>query len=103
MTLYGIRDGKTFEPALDLDRLNKQMVRVWSIMQDGQWYTLADIAYGTRDPEASISARIRDFRKQRFGGHVINRRREGGTFEYQLVWSKAVDPPTITEIRDAWA
>ena len=41
------------------------------------------------EPQASISARLRDLRKPRNGGYVIERRRRGeaakGIFEYRMV------------------
>jgi hypothetical protein len=37
-------------------------------------------------PEASISARLRDFRKEQFGKHVVERRRRSqGQWEYRLI------------------
>jgi len=79
-------DGETYEPEHDQKRLNAQLVRVWNIIQDKQWHTLAELkekaAPGT---EAAMSARLRDFRKERFGGYSIERRRVGGgLWEYRL-------------------
>lgn len=71
----GHRDGSTYEAAKDFHRLNGQAERVWSVMRDGKWHTLASISAKTGDPEASISARIRDFAKERFGGVKHERRR----------------------------
>lgn len=89
MDLFGWRDGITFEPKFDEDRLNAQALRVWRVIFDGRWRTLAEIAERTGDPEASISARLRDLRKERFGGHRVERRRREspirGLFEYRLV------------------
>jgi hypothetical protein len=82
--LLGHRDGATYEPNLDLVPLNNQMLRVWRVMRDGYWRPLHVIAEATGDPEASVSARLRDFRKTRFGGHVVQRRRIGRLFEYRL-------------------
>lgn len=82
-------DGDTYDPALDLHRLTKQLGRVWSALQGGQWLTLDEIAKKTGDPQASISARVRDLRKQNFGGYEVERRRRGepanGLWEYRLV------------------
>lgn len=82
-------DGETYNPILDRARLGAQAGRVWDTMSDGVWRTLAVIAYRTGDPEASVSARLRDFRKSRFGSHVVERRRKGkgrgGTWEYRLI------------------
>lgn len=90
MTHYGGKfDGDTFVPEFDEERLTGQWERVYSLMKDNQWRTLLEIESITHDPQASISARLRDFRKERFGSHVINRRRRGypekGLFEYQLI------------------
>lgn len=80
------RDGATYEHARDAQRLNDQQQRVWDAMKDGAWRTLAQIHAMTGDPEASISARLRDFRKPRFGSHGVPRRHVGdGLFEYRLV------------------
>lgn len=80
-------DGATYEPALDGVRLGSQLQRVAALMADGRWRTLAEIA-GTADgSEAGVSARLRDMRKTRFGGHTVERRRRGGTggtWEYHL-------------------
>jgi len=79
-------DGKTFDPALDLERLSNQVGRTFSAMLDRGWLTLGEIAAMTRDPEASISARLRDLRKPRFGGYVIERRRRTvGLWEYRML------------------
>ncbi len=81
----GHRDGETYDARLDYERLNKQARRVFNVMRDGMWHGLADIARRTGDPEASISARLRDFRKQRFGALTVERRRAEGTWLYRLV------------------
>ena len=84
--LSGPRDGKAFEPAKDEIRLNSQARAVWNLMRDGIWRSLSEISRATGAPEASASARIRDLKKMRFGGHtVLRRRRTEGTFEYRLI------------------
>ena len=84
----GDRDGKTYEPEHDRQRLNGQAGRVYDTMQDGAWRTLAEIGEITGDPQQSISARLRDFRKAKFGGLAVERRRRGdpvdGLFEYRV-------------------
>lgn len=78
-------DGATYNPDRDSDRLAAQMLRVFEVMRDHRWHTLPDISARTADPEASVSARLRDLRKDRFGGHTILRRYvRRGLFEYQL-------------------
>ena len=85
-TMEGRRGGQTFDPYIDTDRLNEQSQRVFKLMRDNQWRALHEIAAITGDPEASISARLRDFRKPRFGSLVVNRRRrnEAGLWEDQI-------------------
>lgn len=78
-------DGKTYDPALDHNRLNKQLGRVWSIMSYESWHTLDYLVQHAGGTTASVSARLRDLRKEKFGGYKVNRRRiSGGLFEYQL-------------------
>ncbi|HUP07677.1 MAG TPA: hypothetical protein VMU47_11030 [Caldimonas sp.] len=81
------RDGATYDHAIDGKRLGEQHQRVFDCMRDGRWRSLREIAETTGDPEASVSARLRDFRKPRFGGHEVERRRarDGGTHEYRLL------------------
>jgi len=79
-------DGETYVPDRDGVRLNSQVRRVWEIMKDGRLRTLEDISELTGDPISSISSRLRDFRKDRFGGHEVNRQWLGdGLWGYQLV------------------
>lgn len=79
----GDRDGRTFQPQ-DRSRLNRQAQAVWDAMQDHRWHTLAEISQATGAPEASVSARLRDFRKPRFGGHTVLHRRVGTVWEYRI-------------------
>ena len=83
-------DGPTFVPGFDAERLKGQMRRVFDLMKDGQWRTLREISsfHDCHDSEAAISARLRDLRKIRFGGFMVDRRRRGdpgsGLFEYRV-------------------
>lgn len=87
--LDGHRDGATYDATQDYARLNKQARRVFNAMSDGMWRTLRQIADTTGDPEASVSARLRDLRKQRFGAHTVEARRVAGarraTWVYRVV------------------
>jgi len=70
----------------DVIRLNHQQAAVWVVMKDGEWHTLAGISERTGYPEASVSARFRDLRKQKYGGHVVERQSAGGgLFLYRLI------------------
>jgi len=78
-------DGQTYKPALDHTRLSSQLDRVKSVLRDGNWYTLYELSILAKGPEASIGARLRDLRKKRFGGHIVDRKRvSGGLFKYRL-------------------
>lgn len=85
-------NGSDYIPLFDDERLTGQIKRVYSIMIDGVWRTLSDIEKLTSDPQASISAQLRNLRKPRFGSHTLNKRnrgeRENGLFEYQLLKPK---------------
>jgi|TARA_R110000822_G_scaffold135823_1_gene273324 hypothetical protein len=49
-------------------RLETQAQKVWRFLSDGRVWTLGGLSSATGAPEASVSARIRDFRKK---GHEI--------------------------------
>jgi hypothetical protein len=66
-------DGGTFDEARDGERLAKQLQSVFSLMSDKEWHTIPELAYVLRAPEASISARLRDLRKSKFGAHIVER------------------------------
>ena len=70
----------------DVIRLTKQMLRIWDTMKDGTWRTLSEIETLTGDPQASISADLRSFRKEKFGAHTVLREHvSGGLWKYKLV------------------
>lgn len=81
-------DGKTYEPLFDKARLNTILGRVWNLMRDHEWRTLSEIKEITGGSEASVSARLRDLRKERFGSLEVERRRRGpaadGLWEYRI-------------------
>lgn len=81
-------DGETYAAEHDKDRLSTQLERVKRLMLDGRWRTLSAIAHITQGTEASVSARLRDLRKERFGSHTVERQalgeRKRGLFQYRL-------------------
>ena len=78
-------DGQTVAPD-DVPRLSSQLLAVKTLMLDGRARTLKEIAHATGASEAGASARLRDLRKSRFGGYVVERTRlDGGLFMYQVV------------------
>lgn len=89
-------DGETYERPRDHERLRAQLGRVLTVMRDGTWHTLADISARCGDPEASISARLRDLRKEKFGAHLIERRYvHDGLWEYRLASDNGGKPNEI--------
>jgi hypothetical protein len=78
-------DGTTYDPREDHKRLNGQLLDVFKLMSDGQWRTLADISSVVEGSEASISARLRDLRKPKYGARSVERERiEGGLYRYRI-------------------
>jgi hypothetical protein len=85
-------DGSTYDPHYDQQRLSTQLERVRTLMFDRQWRTLDEISGKTGDPPSSVSARLRDLRKSKFGSHTVERQphgdRHAGLFEYRVVINK---------------
>jgi hypothetical protein len=80
------RDGVTYVHERDGTRLAAQHIRVLECLRSGSWWTLQALSDATGDPEASVSARLRDLRKERFGSHEIERRYvRRGLWEYRLM------------------
>jgi hypothetical protein len=84
-------DGETYDRRRDHGRLSSELGRVKDLMIDGKWRTLADIAMVVGDPEASISARLRDLRKKKFGEYIVERR-----YLYDGLWEYRVTKPRET-------
>lgn len=80
------RDGATYSHERDGVRLAAQHKRVLEALRNGAWWTLSHLSKATGDPEASVSARLRDLRKDRFGKYDIERRYVcRGLHEYRWV------------------
>ena len=81
-------NGSDYNDKHDHVRLTGQIKRVKDLMRDNAWRTLDEISARTGDPQASISAQLRNLRKERFGSHDIRKRARGdrssGLFEYRL-------------------
>jgi hypothetical protein len=84
--------GATYVASLDRDRLGEQMLRVIDLMADKRWRTLREIAQITGDPEASISARLRDCRKL-WGTNALESNRRSGIDPKRGVWQYRVHVP----------
>lgn len=84
-----------FDSGVDLKpsdhvRLGAQLQRLLSVVTDEQWWTVEKLQdeifgrYGIRDPQASLSAQLRNARKEKHGGYDIQRRRNGNFYEFRL-------------------
>lgn len=83
--ILGDRDGSTFSRSRDGVRLNEQCQDVFNFLSDNCWHTLREAHERTGHPEASISARIRDLKKERFGGFKISKRYiNNGLWQYKM-------------------
>jgi hypothetical protein len=79
-------DGETFDHGRDSVRLTSQLERVFDFMSDGQWHVLDELVMACGGTEASASARLRDLRKPRFGGHTVERKYlHDGIWAYRLL------------------
>lgn len=82
-------DGSTYEAQHDQARLSSLLDNVRNLMLDGRFRTLAAITRIVGGTEASVSARLRDLRKSRFGSYTVERRaveaRKRGLFEYRVI------------------
>lgn len=78
-------DGESFDAGHDEQRLSGQLSRVRELMRDGRWRTLVEIARDAQGSAPGVSARLRDLRKHKWGGWIVERRYVGrGLFEYRL-------------------
>lgn len=75
--------GSTYDDARDGARLNAQCQRVFRVISTGAWHTLQSLSMTTGDPQASVSARLRDLRKH---GYTIEREYVArGLWQYRMV------------------
>lgn len=78
-------DGVTYDPTRDGERLTSQLERVKQLMLDGQWRTLDQVAAVCGGTTASVSARLRDLRKPKFGPFIVQRTYIGdGLWQYRV-------------------
>lgn len=79
-------DGDTYKRSRDKDRLTHQLLAVKRLMADANWRSLSLISHITGHPESSVSARLRDLRKEKFGGYLVERRHVAdGLWEYRVM------------------
>jgi len=89
----------------DVVRLQTQLYCVYAIMHDGGWRTIWQIVwilkqkFGLDVMQTSVSARLRDLRKPKFGSHDVQRDNVGaGEWRYRLL----LNPLTQTACDRDW-
>lgn len=85
-----------FRADVSIKTLNGRVLRFLRIRNSG-WWTPAELIskylteYGVMVSDSSITARIRDLRKPRYGAHVIEKRRREGSNAYEYRLKKSGD------------
>lgn len=98
-------DGATYSRQLDGERLKSQLIRVKDLMRDGRYRTLGTIMVivgGTS--EAGVSARLRDLRKPKFGGYLIEKKRlvdAAGTWMYRMLLQRGTQEKAPERLTNA--
>lgn len=78
-------DGHDYDLPRDYKRLSTQLEAILNLMIDSQWRTLEQIALKTGAPHASVSAQLRNLRKKKNGGYIIDRQYlDNGLYQYRL-------------------
>lgn len=78
-------DGETYNHRRDHKRLSSQLDDVRDYMAGRGFVTLQQVSKATGHSVQSVSARIRDLRKEKFGGRTVTRKSFGrGLFAYKL-------------------
>jgi len=97
-------DGKTYDKHLDYNRLKSQLSKVFHAMLDGRWHTLEDLVDIVESGTvASVSARLRDLRKFKFGAYLIRtKRNDEGLWKYKLALDENGSPCINHEMRDVF-
>jgi CRP-like cAMP-binding protein len=79
-------DGADYIHSRDSKRLGTQMEQIRDFMEGKGYLTLQEIADATGNPPASVSAQLRNLRKERFGSRIIDKKYvSNGLYSYKLV------------------
>jgi hypothetical protein len=82
--------GETYDEARDGERLRGALARVYDLMRDGEWRTIAEIAAACECSEAGASARLMDLRKawakEKYPNRGVERQCIGaGLWQYRVL------------------
>jgi RIO-like serine/threonine protein kinase len=78
------------EATIDVSQWMPALKKVYEVMRSGRWMTLAEIAFQSGYPEASVSARVRDLHNLKGIAYQKRKAKEGCLYEYRLIVSKAL-------------
>lgn len=82
-------DGSDYVQERDSKRLSTQLGQIEYFMEDKGYLSLQEISDATGHPHASVSAQLRNLRKERFGSRVIDKKYvANGLYQYKLVAEK---------------
>lgn len=80
-------DGADYKHDRDSGRLLTQRDQIRLYMEKRDYVTLQEIADATGHPHSSVSAQLRNLRKERFGGYTVDRKHiSNGLYAYKLSW-----------------
>ena len=78
-------DGATYSSERDYKRLERLIDRVFAHMSDRQWHTIPEIHEACGGSQTSVSARLRDLRKEQRGGFTVETEHvHDGLWRYRL-------------------
>ncbi len=79
-------DGDDYVSERDKPRLTLQIHQVRMYMEGARWLSVKEISAELNHPEPSVSAQIRNLRKEKFGSRIVERRYQGnGLYEFRLM------------------
>lgn len=79
-------DGHDYVHERDSRRLSTQLEQIRDFMEGKDFLTLQEIADQTGHPHASVSAQLRNLRKEKFGSRTIERKHiSNGLYSYKLI------------------
>jgi len=79
-------DGSDYVHERDSKRLGTQLEQIRDFMEGRGYLTLQEISDATGHPHASVSAQLRNLRKQRFGSRIIDKKYiSNGLYSYKLM------------------
>ena len=76
--------GDDYSPNRDGTRLKKQFDRVFHVMSDRRWHTIAEVSEITQDPPQSVARQIRYIRSKKEGLKVEKRYDGNGLYAFRV-------------------